>query len=315
MNSGRSSGGRAANQRPAASRLLVAEVGQGTSTSRRSMSISCAPASSAASRATLPWLWPCRTSHNLSGQFWRITIPRTAESISCEIVPEQGSTKQDRVRSAMPLRGNWLHFRLSRIGAFHEHDSQDISPASSRPASNARRIGGATAFASTSSGRPATTSTSLQRLSAVPRARVRHDPRRLALAPDREIAGQIRLVELAAGARGGGAGRASQVIWDLFHYGSPDHIDQGGAGLPRAIHRFRARRGRGAAVGQRPAAAGLPAERDQLPVLGGRRRLFPARRTRTSRLVQAPARAHGNHGGEGDQAALAERDASSGPNR
>src|SRR5690349_17493276 len=36
------------------------------------MPISCAPASSAASRATLPWLCPCRTSHKRSGQFCRI---------------------------------------------------------------------------------------------------------------------------------------------------------------------------------------------------------------------------------------------------
>ncbi len=73
-----------------------------------------------------------------------------------------------------------------------------------------------------------------------------------------------------------------QVIWDLFHYGSPDCIDQAGDGLPRAIHRFRAGCARGAAVGQRPRAARLPAQRDQLPVLGGGRRLFPAASARTS---------------------------------
>src|SRR5690242_4944467 len=36
------------------------------------MSISCAPVSSAASRATLPWLCPCRTSQSRSGQFCRL---------------------------------------------------------------------------------------------------------------------------------------------------------------------------------------------------------------------------------------------------
>ena len=93
------------------------------------------------------------------------------------------------------------------MGAYHEQGfTARLSPASSRPASNARRTGGVTAFASTSFGRPATTST-CSRLSAVQAARFRHDPRWPALASDREIAGQIRLVELAAGARGGRRGR------------------------------------------------------------------------------------------------------------
>src|SRR5690348_1665629 len=71
MISGRSALGSAANHRPAAAACSMPRSDSGTSTSLMSMSISCAPASSAASRATLPWLCPCRTSHSLSGQFWR----------------------------------------------------------------------------------------------------------------------------------------------------------------------------------------------------------------------------------------------------
>ena len=90
-----------------------------------------------------------------------------------------------------------------------------------------------------------------------------------------------------------------QVIWDLFHYGSPDLHRPGRARLSRALHRFRARGARGAAIGQRPPAARLPAQRDQLPVVGGRRRLFPAGRARRARLVQAAAGSDGDHAPQG----------------
>ena len=89
---------------------------------------------------------------------------------------------------------------------------------------------------STSSVRPATTGTCAG-LPAVPEARVRNDPRRPALASDRKVAGQVRLVELDAGARGSGAAGV-QVIWDLFHYGSPDHVDQAGGDFPARFTDF-----------------------------------------------------------------------------
>ena len=49
--------------------------------------------------------------------------------------------------------------------------------------------------------------------------------------------GQVRLVELDADARGRGGGGV-QVIWDLFHYGSPDCVDQGGADFPERFTQF-----------------------------------------------------------------------------
>jgi hypothetical protein len=56
----------------AASACLKPSSDNGTSTSRTSMSMVGNPASCAASRATLPWLCPCRTSHSRSGQFCRM---------------------------------------------------------------------------------------------------------------------------------------------------------------------------------------------------------------------------------------------------
>ena len=46
--------------------------------------------------------------------------------------------------------------------------------------------------------------------------------------------------------------------------------------LPRALHRLRACSARGATVGQRTAADRLPLERDQLHIVGGGGRIFPA---------------------------------------
>ena len=59
-----------------------------------------------------------------------------------------------------------------------------------------------------------------------------------------------------------------QVIWDLFHYGSPDHVDQAAPDFPDRFAEFAARGAQSAAVGQQPAAAGLPAQRDQLSCHG-----------------------------------------------
>ena len=69
-----------------------------------------------------------------------------------------------------------------------------------------------------------------------------------------------------------------QVIWDLFHYGSPDHVDQAGEDFPARFTDFAFGGGRGAAIGEPAPAARLSAERNQFPVVGGRGRLFPARR-------------------------------------
>ena len=155
------------------------------------------------------------------------------------------------------------------------------SPASSRRASNVRRTGGAMAFASTSSGRPATTSMCCEDYALC---------RKLGF---RTVRDGLRwhLIEKSPGnydwsswlpALEAAEQAGVQVIWDLFHYGSPDHVDPGRRRLSRALHRLRAGRARSAAVGQPASAARLPAERNQLHVLGGRGRVFPARRARTN---------------------------------
>src|SRR4051794_31196996 len=98
MISGRSRRGKAANQRPAATACSSPSADSGTSTSRMSMSISCEPAWSAASRATLPWLCPCRTSHSRSGQFCRVvcfTIREKASALRlCQDHFESGGSGQ-----------------------------------------------------------------------------------------------------------------------------------------------------------------------------------------------------------------------------
>ena len=113
------------------------------------------------------------------------------------------------------------------------------------------------------------------------RARLRDAPRRPALAPDREIAGQIRLVELAAGARGGRGGRAADhlgpVPLRLARSCRPGRRRTFPSGSPTSRWP-RSRCSSRSAAGRRR----LPAERDQLPVVGGRRRLFPARRAGAS---------------------------------
>ncbi len=113
-----------------------------------------------------------------------------------------------------------------------------------------------------------------------------HAPGRAALASDRESAGPVRLVELAARARSrrepGVAGHLGPVPLRLARSCRP-----GRRRLSRSLYRLRDGRARGAAVGQQTRAARLPAERDQLHVLGGGRRLFPAGRAGSARLVQA----------------------------
>ena len=106
-----------------------------------------------------------------------------------------------------------------------------------------------------------------------------------------------------------------QVIWDLFHYGSPDHVDQAARRFPRALHRLRAGRAGGAAVGQRAPAARLPAERDQLPVVGGRRRLFPARRPGASAAGSSASSSGPRSWRRGRSSSAGRTPRSSGPSR
>ena len=57
------------NQSPSASACRSPRAESGTSTSRSAMSIIARPPASAASRATLPALWPCRTIQSVCGHF------------------------------------------------------------------------------------------------------------------------------------------------------------------------------------------------------------------------------------------------------
>ena len=85
-----------------------------------------------------------------------------------------------------------------------------------------------------------------------------------------------------------------QVIWDLFHYGSPDHIDQAGDDFPDRFTEFAiAAVEVQQSVSRRPPLV-CPLERDQLHVVGGRGRLFPACRAGRSGLVQTAAGSSGN---------------------
>ena len=88
ITSGRSCSGSAANQRPVASAWLWPRSLSGTSTSRRSRSMTLRPASCAASRATLPWLCPWRTSHRRLGQCWvldQCVLLSSGQSMSASI--------------------------------------------------------------------------------------------------------------------------------------------------------------------------------------------------------------------------------------
>ena len=113
-------------------------------------------------------------------------------------------------------------------------------------------------------------------------ARLRDVARRPPLAPDREIARQIRLVELASRARSGRADRPA------------DHLGPVPLRLARSCRSGRRRTSPNASPNSRSppwsstsrsAVAGdrLPDERDQLPLMGRRRGLFPAESGRTSK--------------------------------
>ena len=312
MTSGRSSGGKAREPAARGFGLLDARGRtSGTSTSRRSMSISCAPAWSAASRATLPWLWPWRTSHNLSGQFWRMQAPHAEKHQLRDCARtglDEGCTRSWHAVSR-------FSFHLSCIG-----------PSMSDPFGKTFASFFQAGFECSSHRRRDGVRLDLIRATGHDK-HVLRDYRLCKQLGFGTIRDGLRwhLIEKSPGKydwsswlpalEAAEERRASQVIWDLFHYGSPDHVDQAGDGFSRALHRFRAGRGGGAAVGQRAPAARLPAERNQLPVVGGRRRLFPARRSGAARLVQAPAGRDRDRGREGDQASAGRTRRSSGPSR
>ena len=102
---------------------------------------------------------------------------------------------------------------------------------------NARRTGGATAFGSTSSGPPATTSTCCRTIGSAKHsvsATIRDGLRwHLIEKSPGKYDWSSWLPALEAAERIG-----LQIIWDLFHYGSPDHVDQAADDFPERFTDF-----------------------------------------------------------------------------
>ena len=98
-----------------------------------------------------------------------------------------------------------------------------------------------------------------------------------------------------------------QVIWDLFHYGSPDCIDQAASDFPERFTDFAM-----AALEVQQSISGRPplvCPLNEINFLSWAvdDGYFPHVGPERARLVQAPAGENRNHRGAGDQAALAGR--------
>ena len=106
-----------------------------------------------------------------------------------------------------------------------------------------------------------------------------------------------------------------QVIWDLFHYGSPDHVDQAREDFPERFTEFALAALEVQQSVSRAAAARLPAERDQLHVVGDRGRLFPAASGPTSAAGSSASWSGPASARRGRSATLIRTRPSSGPSR
>src|SRR5688500_16331055 len=92
------------------------------------MSIIDRPASSAASRATLPWLWPWRTSHIRSGQFWRMfDLLQAGESLTRLIVPHGHADEEQSLDRGGRARRLCKPVRFAIAEAHRAHRREDRS--------------------------------------------------------------------------------------------------------------------------------------------------------------------------------------------
>src|SRR5690348_12811784 len=223
MISGRSSRGSPANQRPATSACSTPSADSGTSTSRSWMSISCAPASSAASRATLPWLWPCRTNHSRSGQFCRI----------CILLAPFKASVGTLCRKAHWSGGQGSNFHVRALVASMSRTFASFFQAGFECSSHRRRDGvRLDLIKATAHDKHALRDYRLCKSHGFDTIR---DGLRWHLigksAGKYDWSSWLPMLEAAEEA-------GIQVIWDLFHYGSPDCIDQAGDDFPERFTDF-----------------------------------------------------------------------------
>lgn len=114
MTSGRSPASPAANHSPSARACSAPSLDKGTSTSRWSSFIRSAPAASAASRATLPALCPCRTTQSVEGQrgeteFSAMRVQRGTTKAVASAAPDARVARRSRCLTKITKSSGLLH--------------------------------------------------------------------------------------------------------------------------------------------------------------------------------------------------------------